>query len=133
MKSWGDWVQDIADRNRAEEPQPPDETDVVAEGSGNLYIGWMSCPHCGYDVMSEQYADHVVANHPGKILSWNEDLLDRVFEGSPAKPRGAVFADVLPDEEVTFETATLPIKINGVGWRVISFDEFKEEYGEDEQ
>lgn len=65
MKSFADWTQDIAESNNME-PEP-DTTDHAAEGAGNLLIVWVTCPSCGFDFLSSEYANHVAAVHAGPL------------------------------------------------------------------
>ena len=64
MKSFADWTQDIAASNQAK-VEEPDETDRAADGLGyaSAHYGYVTCPHCGYDIVSDKYADHIIDKH----------------------------------------------------------------------
>lgn len=66
MKSFADWTQEIAESNNME-PEAPDATDQAADGLGYAcaHYGYVTCPHCGYDFVAQDYVFHVAEKHPG--------------------------------------------------------------------
>jgi len=63
MKPFSDWTQEIAERNNME-PEP-DPTDAAGDGMGYAceHYGYVTCPHCGYDFVAHDYAQHLMDKH----------------------------------------------------------------------
>lgn len=63
MKPFSDWTQEIAERNNME-PEP-DPTDAAGDGMGYAceHYGYVTCPHCGYDVVALDYSQHLHEKH----------------------------------------------------------------------
>lgn len=75
MKPFSDWTQEIAERNNME-PEP-DPTDAAGDGMGYAceHYGYVTCPHCGYDVVALDYAEHLYQKHAANNIRSNNHIL----------------------------------------------------------